>query len=132
MARLLIVEDDANQRLLYREAFEEDGCKVIEARDGRDALTCIQRDALDAVVLDIDLPGMDGLDTLTRIHNLKPRLPVILNTAYAAYKDRYVSWLADAYVIKSSSVDELKRAVFTTLDDAEERSRRLRSPVTAG
>jgi CheY-like chemotaxis protein len=118
MARILIVEDDDNQRLLYRETFEGEGFEVSEARDGKAALACIERDLPDAVILDIAMPGMDGLQTLTRIHDLRPKLPVVLNTAYAAYESRYVSWIADAYVIKSSNPDRLRRAVLKVLDDA--------------
>jgi CheY-like chemotaxis protein len=118
MTRLLIVEDDAHQRLLYREAFEVDGFEVFEAGDAAAALACIERERLDAVILDINMPGVNGLEALARIHNLDRRLPVIINSAYAAYRDQYISWIADAYVVKSSNLDELKRAVLTVLDDA--------------
>ena len=115
MPRILIVDDDDNQRLLYRELFEDEGYTVVEASDGRAALACIERDPPDAVVLDINMPGMDGLQTLTRIHDLNRRMPVILHSAYAAYKDQFVSWIADAYVTKSSNPDDLTRAVRAVL-----------------
>ena len=111
MTRILIVEDDDNQRLLYREDFQDHGYEVFEARDGTEALTAIERHAPDAVVLDINMPGLDGLSTLTRIHDRHRRLPVVLNSAYSAYRDQYVSWIADAYVTKSSNSDELREAV---------------------
>jgi CheY-like chemotaxis protein len=111
MTKVLIVEDDDNQRLLYRGEFEGEGYEVIEARDGREALARIRQDPPDAVVLDINMPDMDGLHTLARIHDLDHRLPVVLNSAYAAYKDQYVSWIADAYVTKSSNLAELRQAV---------------------
>jgi CheY-like chemotaxis protein len=111
MTRVLIVEDDDNQRLLYRERFQEEGHEVAEARDGREALACIARDVPDAVILDINMPGMDGLYTLARIHDLNCRLPVILNSAYAAYQDQFISWIADAYVTKSSNLEELTDTV---------------------
>jgi CheY-like chemotaxis protein len=117
MTRILIVDDDDHQRLLYREEFEDDGFEVVEARDGREALACIERQCPDAVVLDINMPGMDGLHTLTRIHDLNRRLPVILNSAYAAYQDQFVSWIADAYVTKSSDPRALRRAVRDVLEN---------------
>jgi DNA-binding response OmpR family regulator len=116
MAKILIVEDDDNQRLLYRGELESAGYEVMEACNGRQALVCIVEDPPDAVVLDINMPGMDGLHTLARIHDLNRRLPVILNSAYAIYKDQFVSWIADAYVTKSSNLDELRIAVRTVLE----------------
>ncbi len=115
MARILIVDDDDNQRLLYRELFEDAGYEVVEARDGREAVARVVSDAPDAVVLDINMPGMDGLHTLLRIHELNRTLPVVLNSAYAIYKDQFISWIADAYVTKSSNTAELKQAVQSLL-----------------
>jgi len=111
MTRILIVEDDDNQRLLYREDFEDRGYEVFEARDGLEALLAIERHSPDAVVLDINMPSLDGLSALTRIHERHPRLPVVLNSAYSAYADHFVSWIADAYVTKSSSLEQLREAV---------------------
>jgi CheY-like chemotaxis protein len=115
MPRILIVEDDDNQRLLYRELFEDEGYEVVEARDGREALQRIAREPPDAVILDVNMPGLDGLQTLTRIHDLNRHVPVILHSAYAAYQEQFVSWIADAYVTKSSNPDDLTRAVRTVL-----------------
>lgn len=111
MATILLVEDDDHQRLLYRECFEEEGHRVVEARDGREALARAAADPPNVVVLDINMPGMDGLHTLARMHDLNPRLPVILNSAYTEYRDQFVSWIADDYVIKSSDPKALADAV---------------------
>jgi two-component system response regulator (stage 0 sporulation protein F) len=118
MTRILIVEDDDNQRLLYREDFEEQGYEVFEARDGIEALSAIERHAPDAVVLDINMPGPDGLATLVRINERHRRLPVVLNSAYSAYRDQYVSWIADVYVTKSSNLVELRAAVRSVIAQA--------------
>jgi len=118
LAKILIVEDDANQRLLYRETFEDEGFEVIEAPNASTAIECVGRECLDLVVLDINMPGMDGLEALVRIHNSNRRLPVVIHSAYAEYRNQYKSWIADGYVIKSSNLAELKRTVLTLLDDA--------------
>jgi CheY-like chemotaxis protein len=111
MSRILLVDDDENQRLLYREDLEAEGYEVIEAGDGREALQRLDDGRPDLVVLDINLPGMDGLHTLTRIHDRTPRLPIIINSAHAHYREQFVSWIAEAYVVKSSNTRELREAI---------------------
>jgi DNA-binding NarL/FixJ family response regulator len=54
---------------------------------------------------------MDGLHTLTRIHDRAPRLPIIINSAHAHYREQFVSWIAEAYVVKSSNTRELREAI---------------------
>jgi CheY-like chemotaxis protein len=63
------------------------------------------------VVLDIRMPGIDGLETMARLLSRENTLPVILNTAYSAYRESFLSWSADAYVIKSSDLTELKTKI---------------------
>jgi len=111
MARILIVDDDPHQRCLYREEFRDAGHDVFEAADGREAIAAVPAVHPDAVVLDIGMPRFDGLDALARIHELDPRLPVVINSAHADYRDRFICWLADAYVTKSSRLDDLHTAV---------------------
>ena len=54
---------------------------------------------------------MNGLEALPRILGLKEGLPVILNTAYSQYQESFMSWAADAYVVKSSDLSELKQKI---------------------
>ena len=54
---------------------------------------------------------MDGLETLPRILGIKEGLPVIMNTAYSQYQDSFMSWAADAYIVKSSDLTELKEKI---------------------
>jgi len=89
----------------------EEGYQVIIASNARDALKIVQTEPLDLVILDIRMPGMDGLEALPRILGLKEGLPVILNTAYTQYQESFMSWAADAYVVKSSDLTELKEKV---------------------
>jgi two-component system, response regulator, stage 0 sporulation protein F len=111
MKRILVVDDDEAIRTLLKEELEEEGYEIIVASNARDALKLVEQEALDLVVLDIRMPGMDGLEALPRVLGLKPSLPVILNTAYAQYKESFMSWAADAYVVKSSDLGELKDKV---------------------
>lgn len=72
------------------------------------------------MVLDIAMPGMDGIEALGRILGQDNTLPVILNTAYSSYKDNFMSWSADAYVVKSSDLTELKAEIRKALEKGEE------------
>jgi two-component system response regulator (stage 0 sporulation protein F) len=54
---------------------------------------------------------MDGLEALPRILGLKQHVKVIINSAYAQYKESFMSWAADAYVVKSSDLSELKQKI---------------------
>jgi two-component system, response regulator, stage 0 sporulation protein F len=104
---VLVVEDDPNQRELYIEELKTEGYNVLSAGNGREALNLAKEQSPDIIVLDINMPGMDGLDTLSHLLEVNRRTPVIINTAYASYQDSFTSWSADAYVVKSSNLDEL-------------------------
>lgn len=116
MALVLLVEDEENQRLLYREELEEDGHEVMSASDGRKALEVIEKRRPDVVVLDISMPNMDGIETLGRLLSVDNTIPVILHTAYSSYKGNFMTWSADAYVVKSSDLTDLKRAIRGVLE----------------
>lgn len=108
---VLIVEDSTNQRALYQEELEEEGYHVLAAADGREALAIAREHHPDLVILDVNMPVMDGLDTLSYLLEIDSGLPVIINTAYASYQDSFNSWSADAYIVKSSDLSELKSTV---------------------
>jgi DNA-binding response OmpR family regulator len=111
MKTILVVDDDEAIRTLLQEELEEEGYKVLIATNARDALKMVEAEPLDLVILDIRMPGMDGLEALPRILGLKEGLPVIMNTAYSQYQDSFMSWAADAYVVKSSDLTELKTKI---------------------
>jgi len=111
MARILVVEDDKYHQLLLQEELTEEGHEVVLARSGEDALALLEDTKPDLVLLDIAMPGMDGVETLGRILSENNQLPVILHTAYATYKDNFMTWSADAYVVKSSDRSELKNEI---------------------
>ena len=113
--RLLIVEDDPNMALLLREEFEDDGYTVQVAYGGREALSAVTTNPPDVVILDVNMPGKDGIETLNDIVNARGNVPVVLHTAYSAYKDNYMTWAAAEYVVKSGDLSELKDAVTRAL-----------------
>ncbi len=111
MKTILVVDDDDAIRTLLKDELIDEGYEVMTATNARDALKMVEQEALDLVILDIRMPGMDGLEALPRILGLKEGLPVILNTAYTQYLESFMSWAADAYVVKSSDLTELKAKV---------------------
>ena len=111
MKTILVVDDDEAIRTLLQEELEEEGYKVLIATNARDALKMVAAEPLDLVILDIRMPCMDGLEALPRILGIKEGLPVIMNTAYSQYQDSFMSWAADAYIVKSSDLTELKEKI---------------------
>jgi len=111
MATILVVEDDKNQRLLYEQELKLEGYEVVTASDGKDALEKIQEQLPDLIIMDINMPKMDGIETMGKILGKNREIPVIINTAYSNYKDNFMSWAADAYIVKSSDLSELKNTV---------------------
>lgn len=134
METILVVEDDSNQRELYAEELADDGYQVLQAANGNEALQLARNYYPDLVVLDINLPGPDGMEILGRLLEAQPKLPVIINSAYSSYKDNFMSWAADAYVCKSSHLDELKIRIRESLDKKAQRSRNVATvgSLTAG
>ena len=115
MQKLLIVEDDPSLRRLYEAEFREEGYDVRTAGSAEDALTEIHREPPDAVVLDIRLPGKNGLELLRDLLVSRPMTVVVLNSAYPSYKSDFACWSADGYVVKSSDTTELKATIAQSL-----------------
>lgn len=115
MPNILIVEDDPNQRMLYEKELTREGYAVTTAADGAEALQKVHEEKWDLVILDIRMPGMDGIEALGRILAIDRKIPVIINTAYASYKENFMTWAADAYIVKSSDLTHLKNAVMELL-----------------
>ena len=111
MPKILIIEDEKNLRVLYQQDFESDGFTVVTAANAAEGLSIVETERPDLVVMDIRLPGMDGLEAMSRLLDKHPRIPVVLNSAYSSYKDSFMSWSADAYVVKSADTGELRARV---------------------
>ncbi|MGZ3557528.1 MAG: response regulator [Thermodesulfobacteriota bacterium] len=111
MAKILIVEDDEIQLLLCKEELEEEGYDVTLARTGEEALESIQDSPCDLVILDLRMPGMDGLEALGKIVSRHKKVKTVIHTAYPKCKGEFISWLADAYLTKSTDFSLLKKTV---------------------
>ena len=108
---MLFVDDEEGFLELYQAAFGREGYTVETAATIEGARDRVTQGGIDLVVLDIRLGEASGLALLREIKAKDARMPVVLSTAYARYQDDFSSWLADAYVVKSSDLGELRQAV---------------------
>ena len=108
MKTILLVEDDKNQLLLYKQELSLEGYNIITAQDGQEAIKKVKEHTPDLIVMDINMPKMSGIESIGKILSEHKKIPIIINTAYSSYKDDFMSWSADAYIIKSSDLKELK------------------------
>jgi len=113
--RVLVVDDEQNLCLLYREELESEGFIVQTVNDAQAALGIVEKDPPDVVVMDIRMPRMDGVEAMGKMLSCKNDLPIILNSAFSSYKDDFRSWPAEAYVIKSADLTELKKTIRTVV-----------------
>ena len=120
MSKILVVEDEKHLRLLYRMDLEREGHVVVTAAHGAEGLRLFASELPDLVVLDIRMPGMDGLDAMGRMLGRNPTIPIVLNSGYSSYKNTFLSWAADAYVIKSSDTGELRAKIRELLERKRE------------
>jgi len=111
--RILVVEDEPHLLELYQKELEDEGFKVITATDGEQAINLTKKALPNLVVLDIKInPAYGGgLEVLKEIKTFNNKIPVILNSAYTTFRADFSTWLADAYVIKSSDLSELKQKI---------------------
>jgi DNA-binding response OmpR family regulator len=109
--KILLVENEEGQRLLYEQELNEEGYLVLCAKNGKEALKRLEESPCDLVILDIRMPEMDGIEVLGKIVSRYKKMPVILHTAYAHYQSDFLTWLADAFVVKSYDLSVLKRTV---------------------
>ncbi len=112
---VLFVDDDPHQREIYQRRLERMGYRVEVADSADAAVQSVQLKRPNVIVLDIAMPGRDGLSALQEFLDIDPSVPVIINTAYPAYAENFLSWAADAYIEKSSDLEPLIEAIETAV-----------------
>lgn len=113
MPSILLIEDNADQRHLYRDVLAEAGFDVREAATGPEALASAKSCPPDLVVLDIQMPGMDGIEVLSKLLAEDKSIPILFHSAYPAFKSNFMTWAADAFVEKTGNPQDLVDAVRT-------------------
>ena len=107
--RVLICDDEPSIRLLFRTAIEHLGMEVIEAVNGEECLAEVTRGAPDAIILDVFMPGIDGLAVLPQLLLLCPDAPVFVVSAHATREtyEQALAWGATACFEKLSFLERI-------------------------
>jgi len=117
-ARVLIVDDDVETCALLHEIMEKEGYDVCMTHDGQTALDLMTGKPPDVVLSDIQMPGINGIELLTSIHERQPEIQVILLTAYGSLHTAVEGIKAGAfdYLSKPFVLDEIRTVVRRALD----------------
>jgi len=121
--RVLVVDDESAIRRALRAPFVELGFQVAEASRGEEALHLLRAATFDVVLLDVNMPGLGGVDTLRRIRTIAPRLPVLMLTVRDKVEEKVeaLDLGADDYITKPFNTRELIARIRTAV-------RRVRAP----
>ena len=121
MFRILVVEDDAELRGLFRRVLEKNGYEALEAADGQAALDVLDRQYIDLIISDIMMPVMDGYELVRSLRDAGIGIPVLMITAKDAFDDMRRGFLSgsDDYMVKPVNVNEMVLRVGALLRRAQ-------------
>ncbi len=117
-ARILLVEDDPDGRRSVVEALEVAGWTVVSVEDGESAVASLQKEEFDAVLSDLVLPDINGLEVLERARKIHPQLPVLIMTAYGTVDTAIRALKSGAYdyLVKPLDLDDLHSKIGRALE----------------
>jgi DNA-binding response OmpR family regulator len=109
MPRLLVIEDQLKLRRNLQEMLQNDGYEVVTAGTGEEGFNCATTQSIDAIILDLSLPGRDGMEVLTDLRNAGFDKPILIVTARDAVDDRVIGLDrgGDDYLVKPFAQAEL-------------------------
>jgi DNA-binding response OmpR family regulator len=105
--RILIVDDEPNVRMVFRTTLEAAGHKVAEAADGATAISLARKSPFDLILLDLKMPGTNGIETLKRLRDAGDQTPVVVVTAHGGISEAVAA-------VKLGAVDFLPKPVSPT------------------
>jgi two-component system, response regulator, stage 0 sporulation protein F len=111
--KILIVDDQYGIRILLNEVFQKEGYKTFQAANGVQAIDIVQKHSPDLVLLDMKIPGMDGIEILKRLKKIDPEIRVIIMTAYGELDmiQEAKDLGAITHFAKPFDIDEIREAV---------------------
>ena len=118
MSKILVVDDDDQLRRSFKKLLREEGYTVEEAASGEAGLAAVKTCMPDLVILDVRLPGMNGLDTFKAIHQIEPKLPVVIMTAFGTTDTAIEATKLGAfdYILKPFDIPDILRIIQQALD----------------
>ncbi len=127
MNTILVVDDDDQLRKSFHKLLTEEGYTVRTAASGEACLAMVREKAPDLVILDVQLPGINGLDTFRSIHRIEPKLPTIIMTAFGTTETAIEATQMGAfdYILKPFEIPYM----LSVIEKALEAGRFMRSPV---
>jgi two-component system chemotaxis response regulator CheY len=113
--RILTADDSTSIRAMVRFSLEIEGCEIAEARDGAEALECLERDGADMLITDLDMPRLDGFGLVRKVRAMPPyqHLPILILTTESNddFKARAKSAGATGWITKPFRPDQLSKMV---------------------
>lgn len=119
MKKILIVDDQQGIRLLLNEIFKKEGYETYLAANGFEAIHCMENIMIDCLLLDMKIPGMNGIEILKKMQGLGRKMPIIMMTAYAEIEliEEAKSLGATHYFTKPFDIFEVRKTVNDLLSE---------------
>lgn len=130
MNKVLITDDDADLRGIVREVLKEEGFEPIEAADGTSAIEAFRGETPDAVLIDLKMPGIDGIQTMNELKKIDDGVPVIILTGHGDIRKAVEAIKGGAYDFAEKPPD-FKRLIITLRRATERRDLQLRMNRTS-
>jgi len=126
--KILIVDDEKDFVEMFSLRLKEQGEKVSTAHSGKEALKLLETVAIDVVILDIRMPGMDGIDTLKQIKKLHPIVEVIMLTGHGSTETAVEGMKLGAfdYLMKPADFEDIKLKIENARKRKDEQEERIR------
>ncbi|UCG06268.1 MAG: sigma-54-dependent Fis family transcriptional regulator [Desulfobacterales bacterium] len=127
MSDILVIDDDDQLRKSFHKLLTEEGYRAESAASGEEGLKILQKKTPDLIILDVRLPGMNGLETFQAIHTVEPKVPVIIMTAYGTTETAIEATKMGAfdYILKPFEIPDM----LDIIRQALEAGRFMRTPV---
>jgi len=125
-ARLLVVDDEANLRVALRKHLSLMGYHVAEAASGTEALELLDRVSYDLMVLDLHLPGIDGVEVMKRARQVRPEMSIVVLTGHASLESAIAAVKTNAadYMLKPADIDDFAAVISRVLQERAEQVHR--------